>query len=147
MGAYSDPPPGPPYPMQSQSQELLPKFIEQDAKQGPSSQFADRRAGWEWAVSFKLSPAPKSCVGCVYVRRCADKHILPISCLPHAARRGAAHRSAIQGLRSGRSVTQVIYTLHSVHRVEHVHVVRLEAVLLSLHVAIELSKIRRSSGF
>ena len=31
-----------------------------------------RRAGWEWAASF--APAAKSCVGWVYVRRCAHKH-------------------------------------------------------------------------
>ena len=37
----------------------------------------------------------------------------------------------------------LIFTLHSVHRAEHFHVVRLGAVLLSLHVAVEPSKILR----
>ena len=87
-------------------QVTSPKYIEQDAKQGPLSQFAGR----EWAVS--CAPAAKSCMGRVCVRRCACRHSLSFSvlgfsqsCLPHAARRGAACRSVIQVLSKRAYVT------------------------------------------
>ena len=49
------------------SQLLLPKYTEQDAKPGPSSQFAERAGSGLQAVL----QAAMGCVGCVYVRRCA----------------------------------------------------------------------------
>jgi hypothetical protein len=53
---------------------LLPKYIEQDAKQGPSSQFTEQ----EWAE--RCAPAEKSCAGWVYVRMCMYKHFYLVLC-------------------------------------------------------------------
>ena len=77
---------------------MIPRIQRAGRQAVPSSQFAERAGSGP-------APAAKSCMGWVYVRRCAytllsSRSLLrgfPQSCLPHAARRAAAHRSAIQG--------------------------------------------------
>ena len=92
----------------------------------------------------------------MYVRRCAYGHFSPVLCcegFPHC-----------EGFLSPASLTQrdesqrfkvkyrflvsagtllLIFTLYSVRRVGHFHVVRLEAVLSGLHVTAGPSEIRR----
>ena len=85
------------------SQESLPKYIEQDTKQGPSSQFAERPGS-----GLKACPSSMELRGLgvrAQVRVWAFLSLsffllrgFPRSCLPHAARRVAAHRGAVHGL-------------------------------------------------
>jgi len=69
----------------------------------------------------------------------AKKGKRPQSFLPHAARRVAAHRRAIQGLGKRELCAlslPLTFAPHSVHFAEHFHVVRLGALLFSPHVAV-----------
>ena len=58
------------------SQEFLPK-IHRSGRQAGAIKLV-RRAGWEWAESFAL--AAKSCLGRMYVDRCAFKNLLLVLC-------------------------------------------------------------------
>ena len=80
------------------SQELVPRHVEQGAKQAPSSQFAERAGSGLQAMPQEH----RASWGWVYLRRCAYKNFsLVLSCegfLKHAsiAQRDEAQRTEVQ---------------------------------------------------
>ena len=79
-------------------------------------------------MGCKLAPAAKSCVGWVYVRRCAYKHfslsfcVTRVSSIPSLSR-SAARRSASK-YNSGSRLAGALFQIpipHSIHRAEHIH--------------------------
>jgi hypothetical protein len=109
-----------------------------------------RRAGWEWAESFpqqqRAAWAECTCAGArisisLSFSDARDSSILPP--LRSATRRSAWKYNAGSQYAGALSL---IFTLHSVYLVEHYQVVRLEAVLLCLHVAVEPSKIKKAGA-
>ena len=109
-----------------------------------------RRAGAGSGVH--AFPAAKSYVGWVYVRRYAYKHLSLVLCCEgflgpaSLTQRDESQRTEVQYRVSVSGALSLIFTFHPVHRVEHLRTVRLEAMLPSLHVAVEPSKIRRAEA-
>jgi hypothetical protein len=89
------------------------QYIEQDSKQGPSSQFAERAGGGLQAALQQ--PAAKSHEGWVYVRRCTLKNFsLVLCCEVYLSRASLTQRDESQRIVvqyrvpvSGRSATQL----------------------------------------
>ena len=131
------------------------RYIEQDAKQGPPSQFVERAGGGLQACPSSkelrgLSARAQVRVISIYIFPRSLLRGFPQSWFPRAARRGAAHRSATQGPgnralchSSSLSINLTVlsntftscdlrpFSWAPISRVKHFHVVRLEAVLLS----------------
>ena len=79
------------------SQELLPKYIEQGIMQGPSNQFAERAGSGLQACSSSKELLGLSVRAQVRVLAFPSRSLLrgfAQSCLPHAARRVAAHQTS-----------------------------------------------------
>ena len=99
-------------PLLSQVKSRSPSQIHRAGRQAGAIKQV-RRAGWEWAAS--CSPSAKSCVGWVYVRRCAYKHFSHAPCCEGPLRpvsltqRGESQRTEVQYRVSvsGRSVTHL----------------------------------------
>ena len=76
------------------SQELLPKYIEQDAKQGPQSQFVERAGSGLKAVPQQQRGAWAEFTSAgVRIGTSLSFSVVKVSSVlpPYAARRGAAH--------------------------------------------------------
>ena len=101
-----------------------------------------RRAGWEWAAGLlqqhRVAWAECTCAG-ARIRISLSFSVARVSLILPPSR-SAMRRSASK---CNAGALSLIFTPHSVHRAEHLHVVRLMAVLLSHHVAVGPSKIMR----